>query len=156
MKENIEQRRAHVDKASTLSIVRQCELLDIHRSGYYYKPSKETGLNLELMRLIDEEYMRHPWMGVPKMTVWLQKDKGYHINHKRIERLYRLMDISAIVPKPNTSKRGKGELHRVYRYLLKNLTIERPNQVWATDITYIPDQGGYLYLMAIIDLYSRG
>lgn len=155
MKENIQQRRQHVDKAHKLTVVRQCELLDIHRSGFYYKTTGESVLNLELMRLIDEEYMKHPWMGVPKMTVWLQKDKGYQINHKRIERLYRLMGISAIVPKPNTSKRGKGELHRVYKYLLKNLKIERPNQVWATDITYIPVQGGYLYLIAIIDLYSR-
>ena len=155
MKDSVQQRRTQVDKAYNLSIVRQCELLGIHRSGYYYKPCKETDLNLELMRLIDEEYMKHPWMGVPKMTVWLQKDKGYQINHKRIERLYKLLDISAIVPKPNTSKRGKGELHRIYKYLLKGLKIERPNQVWATDITYIPVEGGYLYLVAIIDLYSR-
>ncbi len=155
MKEGVQQRRQHVDKAHRLSIARQCGLLGIHRSGVYYQPAKESGLNLELMRLIDGEYMRHPWMGVPRMTVWLQKDKGYQVNHKRVERLYRLMGISAIGPKPNTSKKGKGELHRIYKYLLAGLKIERPNQVWAGDITYIPVKGGYLYLIAFIDLYSR-
>ena len=107
------------------------------------------------MRLIDEQYILHPYMGVPKMTVWLQKDKGYAINPKRIERLYKLLDISAIVPKPYTSKKGKGKSHKIYKYLLKNLKINRPNQVWATDITYIPVTGGYIYLVAIIDIYSR-
>jgi putative transposase len=155
MKEDAKQRKAHVDKASELSVVRQCELLDIHRSGLYYAPKGETQLNLELMRLVDEEHMLHPWLGVPRITQWLQKDKGYAINKKRIERLFRLMGISAVGPKPNTSKRGKGALHKVFKYLLRNLDIERPNQVWAMDITYIPVQGGYLYLCAIIDLYSR-
>ena len=87
------------------------------------------------------------------MTTWLRKDKNIKVNHKRIERLYRLMGIQAIGPKPNTSKPGRG--HKVYPYLLKNLKISRPNQVWAMDITYIPVQGGYLYLVAVIDLYSR-
>ena len=155
MKENVQQRRQHVDKAHKLSITDQCKLLSIHRSGLYYKPVGESALNLELMRIIDEKHMLHPWLGVPRMTVWLQKDKGYQINLKRIERLYKLMGISAIGPKPNTSKRGKGELHKIYTYLLKDLKIERSNQVWATDITYIPVKGGYLYLVAIIDLYSR-
>ena len=89
------------------------------------------------------------------MHTWLTMDKGYKVNHKRVERLYKLMSISAIGPKPNTSKKGKGELHRIYTYLLKNLKITHSNQVWATDITYIPVKGGYLYLVAIIDLYSR-
>jgi len=155
MKENVQQRRQHVDKAHKLSIVHQCKLLSIHRSGLYYKTVGETDLNLELMRLIDEKHMLHPWLGVPRMTVWLQKDKGYQVNHKRIERLFKLMGIAAVGPKPNTSKQGKGELHRIYTYLLKNLKIERSNQVWAIDITYIPVRGGYLYLVAIIDLYSR-
>ena len=137
MKENVQQRRQHVDKAHKLSVVHQCKLLNIHRSGLYYKPVGESDLNLELMRLIDEKHMLHPWLGVPRMTVWLQKDKGYQINHKRIERLYRLMGISAIGPKPNTSKPGKGKLHKIYTYLLKNLKVERSNQVWAMDITYM-------------------
>ena len=155
MNKSVRQRRQHVDKASSLSVVRQCELLDIHRSGLYYKPCGESELNLELMRLIDEKHMLHPWLGVRRMTVWLTKDMGFKINHKRIERLYRLMGISAIGPKPNTCKKGKGVLHRIYKYLLKGLTITHPNQVWAMDITYIPVKGGYLYLCAIIDLYSR-
>lgn len=107
------------------------------------------------MRLIDEKYLLHPWLGVPRMTTWLRKDKGYRINPKRIERLYGLMGLSALGPKPNTSKRGKGSQHRIYKYLLRGLKVERRNQVWAMDITYIPVQGGYLYLCAIIDLYSR-
>ncbi|PIB29391.1 integrase [Maribacter sp. 4U21] len=155
MREDAKQRKRHVDKANGLSVVRQCELPGIHRRGVYYEPKGEYELNLELMRLIDEENMLHPWLGVPRITTWLQKDKGYAINKKRVERLFRLMGISATGPKPNTSKKGKGELHRIYKYLLKNLDIERCGQVWAMDITYIPVQGGYLYLCAIIDLYSR-
>lgn len=155
MSKSKKERRDLVAKGSKLSVVRQCELLDIHRSGVYYRPKGETPLNLELMRLIDEKNMLHPWLGVPRILTWLQKDKGYDINKKRIERLFRLMGLSATGPKPNTSKRGKGELHRIYKYLLKNLDIERCGQVWAMDITYIPVQGGYLYLCAIIDLYSR-
>lgn len=155
MNQNRRERLGHVDKASELSIVRQCELLEVNRSNFYYKPCGQSDLNLTLMRLIDQEYLSHPWLGVPRMTTWLQKDKGFKINHKRIERLYRLMGLSATGPKPNTSKKGKGALHRIYKYLLKGLKVERTNQVWAMDITYIPVKGGYLYLCAIIDLYSR-
>jgi len=156
MNQSIHQRRTHVDKAySRLSVVKQCNILDIHRSGLYYKPTGESNFNLHLMRLIDEEHMWHPWLGIPRMTTWLRKDKGYTVNSKRIERLYKLMGISAIGPKPNTSKRGKGTGHKVYKYLLKGLKITHPNQVWAMDITYIPVQGGYLYLAAVIDQYSR-
>ena len=155
MREDAKQRKKHVDRAGKLSVVRQCELLDIHRSGVYYRPKGETALNLELMRLIDEKNLLHPWLGVPRIATWLNKDMGYGINKKRIERLFRLMGLSATGPKPNTSKRGKGELHRIYKYLLRNLDVERCNQVWAMDITYVPVQGGYLYLCAIIDLYSR-
>ena len=136
-------------------MVRQCELLEIHRSGLYYAPKGESELNLELMRMVDEEHMLHPWLGVPRMTDWLREDKGIKINKKRIERLFRLMGISAVGPKPNTSKRGKGALHKVFKYLLRNLKAEGPNHVWAMDITYIPVKGGYLYLCAVIDLYSR-
>ena len=155
MKEDAKQRKRHVDKASDLSMVRQCELLEIHRSGLYYAPKGESELNLELMRMVDEEHMLHPWLGVPRMTDWLREDKGIKINKKRIERLFRLMGISAVGPKPNTSKRGKGALHKVFKYLLRNLKAEGPNHVWAMDITYIPVKGGYLYLCAVIDLYSR-
>lgn len=155
MNQNKHQRMRLVDKACCLSVGRQCELIGVSRSSFYYKPVTESELNLELMRVIDEEYLLHPWLGVPRMTTWLRKDKGYRINPKRIERLYRLMGLSALGPKPNTSKRGKGSQHRIYKYLLRGLKVERSNQVWAMDITYIPVQGGYLYLCAIIDLYSR-
>ncbi|WP_449508568.1 DDE-type integrase/transposase/recombinase, partial [Cerina litoralis] len=155
MKEDAKQRRPHVDKAGKLSVVCQCELLEIHRSGVYYQPVGETAQNLELMRLIDEKNLLHPWLGVPRIVTWLQKDMGYKVNKKRIERLFRLMCLSATGPKPNTSKKGKGELHRIYKYLLRDLKVERSNQVWAMDITYIPVQGGYLYLCAVIDLFSR-
>lgn len=124
MQESIQQRRQHIDKANELNVVHQCKLLNIHLSGLYYKPVGESDLNLELMRLIDEKHMLYPWLGVPRMTIWLQKDKGYQINHKRIERLYKLMGISAIGSKPNTSKSGKGELNEIYTYLLKNLEVE--------------------------------
>ena len=138
-----------------LRLSRQCELLGIHRSGLYYKPVGESELNLKLMRMIDEHHLKHPWLGVPRMTSWLRKDKGLQVNHKRVERLYRLLDIRAIGPNPNTSRPGKGKAHTVYPYLLRNIQVNRPNQVWATDLTYIPVRGGYLYLMAIIDLHSR-
>ena len=155
MSHNKQQRLGHVDKAKKLSVARQCELIEVTRSSFYYKPTGESNLNLELMRLIDEKHLLHPWLGVPRMTTWLREDKGYEVNPKRIERLYKLMGICAIGPKPNTSKKGKGKCHRVYKYLLRKLKIERINQVWAMDITYIPVQGGYLYLCAIIDIYSR-
>ncbi len=154
MNRSLRERRTHVDKAHLrLSVVKQCELLEIHRSGLYYKPAGESEFNLHLMRLIDEEHILHPWLGVPRMTTWLREDLGLKVNHKRVERLFRVMGISAIGPKPNTSKPGKG--HKRYPYLLRNLKIKRPNQVWAMDITYIPVQGGFLYLVAVIDLYSR-
>lgn len=153
MSQNAVERKQHIDKAGQLSIVKQCELLEVHRSGLYYQPVPETTYNLELMYLIDEKHMLHPWLGVPRMTQWLRLDKGYQVNHKRVERLYGLLGIQAIGPKPNTSKPGKG--HKIYPYLLRHLAIDRSNQVWAMDITYIPVQGGYLYLVAVIDLYSR-
>lgn len=154
MKQDIQQRKKHVDKVhKCLSVVRQCELLNLHRSGVYYQASQVSRLNLELMQLIDEKHLLHPWLGVPRMTQWLRKDKGYKVNHKRVARLYKFMGIQAVGPRPNTSKPVKG--HTVYPYLLRNLSIERPNQVWAMDITYIPIQSGFFYLAAVIDLYSR-
>ena len=154
MKTSISQRRDIVDKAhKKLSIKEQCRLMSIHRSGYYYQPKTESELNLELMALIDKHYMDHPYMGVPSMTQWLNKDMGYNVNRKRVRRLYKLLDLFAIVPGPHTS-RGNKE-HKKYPYLLRDLKITRPNQVWGTDITYLPIKNGYMYLVAIIDLYSR-
>ena len=136
-----------------LSVRRQCKLLEVHRSGLYYEPIGESAYNLMLMHLIDQEFMKHPFTGVPRMTTYLQEDLGLEVNHKRVGRLYGLMDLQALVPGPNTSKPAPG--HKVYPYLLRNLKVERSNQVWAVDITYIPLQYGFLYLVAIIDLYSR-
>lgn len=154
MKTSTKERRAIVGKAhKKLSIRRQCQLLNIHRSGYYYTPATESELNLELMELIDKQYLDKPFMGVPGMTQWLRKDKGIKVNKKRIERLYKLMDLHAIVPGPHTSKSNRS--HKIFPYLLRDLKIARPNQVWALDITYVPIKEGYLYLIAVIDLYSR-
>jgi putative transposase len=139
---------------STLSITNQCRLLGIHRSGIYYKAKSESSLNLELMKLMDQHYNYHPFKGAKRMHTWLTMDKGYTINHKRIERLYYdVMGLRAIMPGRHTTKRNKA--HKVYPYLLRNLKIDRPNQVWATDITYIPMEKGFMYLTAIIDLHSR-
>ena len=139
---------------SKLSIVKQCKLIGVHRSGLYYKPKGESVLNLELMRLMDAHYLDHPYKGARRMHVWLKKDKGYQIGKTRIERLYyRVMGLRATMPGKHTSKRAKG--HKVYPYLLRNLKVTRPNQVWAADITYIPLAKGYMYLFAIIDLHSR-
>lgn len=106
------------------------------------------------MKLIDKQYLKTPFFGVPRMTDHL-RELGYKVNPKRIRRLYRQMDLHAIGPRPNTSKPHKGKDHRVYPYLLRNLEIKYPNQVWAMDITYVPVGNGHMYLVAIIDLYSR-
>lgn len=139
---------------SKLSLVAQCKTLNLHRSGLYYKPKGESELNLKLMREMDEHYLHHPFKGAQRMHVWLTKDQGYKVSRNRIERLYyRVMGLRAIMPGKHTSRRCKA--HKGYPYLLRNLTVCRPNQVWATDITYIPMEKGYMYLVAIIDLYSR-
>lgn len=106
------------------------------------------------MELIDKQYTKTPFFGVPRMVQYL-RELGHKVNPKRIRRLYREMDLHAIGPRPNTSKPHKGEGHIIYPYLLRELKIERPNQVWGMDITYIPIGGGHMYLVAIIDLYSR-
>ena len=135
-----------------LSIVRQCELLSVTRSSYYYQPKGETALNLELMRLIDEQYLETPWYGARQMARHLRR-QGYRVNRKRIGRLMQLMGLSAIYQKPNTSK--PHPQHKVYPYLLRGMTINRPNQVWCADISYIPMRRGFLYLVAIMDWSSR-
>lgn len=130
--------------------------MNINRSGLYYKAKGESDLNLELMRMMDEHYLAHPYKGAGRMYVWLTKDKGYEVNLKRVRRLYsEVMGLRSILPSPNTSKPSKDKDRQVFPYLLRDLKIERANQVWATDITYIPIAGGFMYLTAIIDLYSR-
>jgi putative transposase len=126
--------------------------LGISRGSYYYEPAGESADNLNYMRQIDEQYMRTPFYGVEKMTEHLRSLK-YTVNEKRIRRLMRKMGLEAIYCKPNLSKPNPE--HKIYPYLLKGLNIERANQVWSSDITYLPMTHGYLYLVAIIDLYSR-
>jgi len=136
----------------TLSVVRPCELLNFSRSSYYYISGKDDRYNRILMNLIDEQYTRTPFYGVAKMTAWLRR-QGHVVNQKRVRRLMRLMGLEAIYPKPNLSKAGRE--HKKYPYLLKNMVIEQPNQVWAADITYIRMQHGFVYLVAVMDWYSR-
>jgi putative transposase len=127
-------------------------LLGLNRSSYYYEPVAETAQNLRLMRRIDEEYTAHPFLGSRRMTQWLNQE-GEAVNRKRVQRLLRLMGLEAIHPKPRLSAAGRG--HRVYPYLLRDVRIERVDQVWSTDITYIPLLHGFMYLAAIIDWHSR-
>jgi len=140
-----------VDHAS-LSVRRQCELLGVSRSGFYYEPRGESAENLELMRRIDEAYTQWPFYGVPRMTAWLRRD-GTVVNEKRVRRLMQLMGLEAIYPKKRLSVPGEG--HRRYPYLLRNVEIVRPDQVWSADITYIRLRNGFVYLAAILDWYSR-
>jgi len=133
-------------------MVRQCRLLGISHSGLYYQPKGISGENLTIMKLIDRQYLATPFYGARKITACL-KSQGHRINRKRIRRLMRLMGIKAIYRRPRTSKPAPG--HKIYPYLLGGLKITRPNQVWAADITYIPMARGFLYLVAIIDWYSR-
>ena len=133
--------------------MRQCELLGLSRSAYYYQPATESDYNLELMRRMDEQYMRTPYYGVRMMYGYLRRRLGYQVNVKRVRRLYRKMGLEAITPKPNLSKPNAE--HKVYPYLLRNVTVEHINQVWSTDITYMPMKQGFLYLTAVMDWYSR-
>jgi putative transposase len=126
--------------------------MGISRSGYYYKAKGESPLNLHLMNLIDEQYTRTPFYGVEKMTEWL-KWKGYPVNRKRIRRLMRMMGLEAVYPGPRLSISNKE--HMKYPYLLRNLAINRPDHVWCADITYIRMKQGFIYLVAIMDWYSR-
>lgn len=132
---------------------RQCELLGLSRSSLYYQPAGETAHNLRLMRLIDEQYTAHPFYGSRKMTTWLQEEHQEEVNRKRVQRLMRLMGLEAIYPKPKLSLAGRG--HRVFPYLLRDVAIVRPDQVWSADITYVPMAAGFMYLAAVIDWYSR-
>jgi len=135
-----------------IPISRQCELIGLSRSGYYYQPQGETELNLHLMNLIDEQYTKMPFYGIDKMTAWLRKS-SYPVNPKRIRRLMRAMGLEAIYPKKNLSI--PSEDHKKYSYLLRGLLIDRPYQVWCADIAYIRMAQGFLYLTAIMDWYSR-
>ena len=123
------------------------------RASYYYEPQAESLTNLRLLNLLDEQYTRTPFYGVRKMTAWLNEVKKENVNVKRVRRLLRLLGVEAIYQKPRLSLAAAG--HRIYPYLLRGVKIERVHQVWSTDITYIRLQGGFVYLVAIIDWYSR-
>ncbi|PWJ47060.1 putative transposase, partial [Dyadobacter jejuensis] len=144
--------RKMVSSDEKLSVRAQCELLEIHRSGFYYKPCAETEQNEQIMRLMDERQLDKPTHGVLQMQDYL-RDQGLLINHKRVRRLLRLMGLMAIYPQRNLSKLGFASY--IHPYLLKGLSINRSNQVWEIDITYIPMKKGFMYLTAIIDVYSR-
>ncbi len=135
-----------------IPIYRQCDLLELSRAGYYYQPQGESLLNLHLMNVIDEQYTRMPYYGVAKMTAWLIR-QSYEVNSKRVRRLMRLMGLEAIYPKRNLSISSPE--HKKYPYLLRDVLVERPDQVWSTDITYIKMAQGFVYLVAVMDWYSR-
>ena len=149
----MQQRRQMVETDNNkLSINKQCEVLQIHRSGVYYRPNGESQHTLDLMLEIDKIHIKWPYYGTRRMTVELQ-NMGYVVGRKLIRRLMRLMGIEVIYPRQNTSQPNKG--HKIYPYLLRGLKIDHINQVWQTDITYIPMKRGFMYLMAVIDVHSR-
>jgi putative transposase len=136
----------------SISVREQCQLLGLNRSNLYYQPLPESPENLEIMRMIDEEYTRHPYKGQRQMTAYLQR-QGFEVNRKRVRRLMKNMGLEAIAPKPRTTIPSKE--NKVYPYLLRGLEITRPDHVWCSDITYVPVRHGYLYLCAVMDWHSR-
>jgi putative transposase len=149
---SVNERRSMIDDKHSLSIVKQCQVLGLHRSGLYYKPCNETDENLSILRLLDEQYFKTPFYGARKLTVLLKK-QGFKVNRKRTRRLMELMGWQTLYRYKNTSEPDKQ--NRLYPYMLKGLRIERANQVWAMDITYVPMRKGFMYLCAVIDLHTR-
>jgi putative transposase len=150
---SLEAKRALIEpRHPDLSIRRQCTLLGVNRASFDYIPVPENPENLHLMRLIDQQDLETPFYGWPRMTAVLRR-QGYPGNRKRVRRLRRLMGLQALVPHTRTMISAPG--HRMYPYLLRNLAIERPNQVWCTDITYVPMRTGFLDLVAVMDWFSR-
>lgn len=150
---SLERRRTWITpQHSRLSVRRQCALLGLAPASYYYQAAPESAENLHYLRLLDQEYTDHPFYGVRKLTVWLQQ-QGYAVGPKRVRRLLRAMGLMAVYPKPRLSLNPLA--HRRFPYLLKGVAIVRPNQVWSTDITYIRLRGGFVYLAAVLDWYSR-
>jgi putative transposase len=148
-----EKKRLILPTHANLSIRQQCELLDLNRSSLYYQGARENDYNLLLMNLIDEEYTRHPFKGIIKLTKYLN-DLGHQVNEKRVRRLTRLMGILAVYPKKKNLSQGNSA-HKIYPYLLQDVEITAPNNVWSIDITYIKLRQGFIYLVAILDWYSR-
>ena len=141
-----------VEREGALSLSRQCRLLGLSRAALYYRPVEMGAYQLKLMALIDRQYLRTPFYGSRRMTVWL-REQGHRVNRKRVKRLMQLMGLEAIYQRPRASRPAPE--HRVYPYLLRGLNIERINQVWAADICYIPMARGFLYLVAVMDWVSR-
>jgi len=135
-----------------IAVSRQCDLLGLRRSSFYYQSHRDESYSQRLMNLIDEQFTRRPFYGVPKMTAWL-RSVDHLVNPKRVRRLMRLMGLVAIYPRPRTSLSGPE--HKIYPYLLKGVTVKRPDQVWVADITYIRLAHGFLYLVVIMDWASR-
>ena len=150
---SLERRRRMIDRDHpVLSIVRQCDLVSVSRSGLYHEPAGETALNLALMRLIDAQFMETPWYGSRQMTRHLRRE-GHEVGRKRVRRLMAVIGLVPIYQRPRTTIPHPE--HRIYPYLLRDLTIDRANQVWCTDITYIPMRRGFLYLVAVMDWWTR-
>ena len=148
-----DQRKAMTDRAHPgVPLSRQCALLDISRASVYYRPAPTREEDLELMALMDRQYLKTPFYGSRRMKAWLLQ-QSHPVSRNRVRRLMRLMGLEAIYRRPNTSKPTPG--HKVYPYLLKGMEVNRVNQVWATDITYIPMARGFLYLVAVMDWHSR-
>ena len=146
-------RSAMVDRTDErVSLVRQCQLVGLSRSSIYYRPKPTDPVTLELMRLIDEQYLKTPFYGSRKMTAWLG-EQGHAVGRDRVRRLMRLLGLEAIYQKPRTS--DPHPAHRIYPYLLRDLVIDRPGQVWCADVTYVPMARGFVYLVAIMDWHSR-
>jgi putative transposase len=151
----VEQKRKAIEPGhKKIPIYRQCELLSLSRSGLYYKRKGETEYNELLMKLIDKQYVETPFYGIDKMTEWLRR-QGHHVNHKRVRRLMRQMGLEALYPHRKRFLSMPDKQHKIYPYLLKDVQITRPDQVWSADITYIRMYRGWLYLVAVMDWFSR-
>jgi putative transposase len=150
---SVNAKRALIEREHpAISLRRQCALLGLNRASLYYTPATESAFNLQLMRLIDEQYTKTPFYGWPRMTARLRR-RGYHVNHKRVRCLMQHMGLQAIYPKPKTTLASQE--HKIYPYLLQDRNITQPNQVWCADITYLPMRVGFMYLVAIMDWFSR-
>jgi putative transposase len=152
---NLEQKRKAIEPAhKQIAVYRQCELLSLSRSSLYYNSRRCTQYNQMLMKLIDRQYVETPFYGIDKMTEYLSR-QGHHVNHKRVRRLMRLMGLEAVYPRRKRGLSISDKQHKIYPYLLKDVQIKRPDQVWSADITYIRMYRGWLYLAAVMEWFSR-
>ena len=151
----IEQKREAIEPDNKkIPVFRQCQLLNLNRSSLYYQAKVETEYNEQLMKLIDEQYVQTPFYGIDKMTQWLRL-QGYAVNHKRVRRLMRQMGLEAVYPHRRRGLSIPNAQHKIYPYLLRDVEISRCDQVWSADITYVRMYRGWLYLVAIMDWFSR-